>query len=173
MGCITSIEDDTKKFNDFNFYNVPDFSLYNKILLAKVVDIYDGDTCTCILNVFNNYYKFKIRLADIDTPEIKNKIVIKKTMAYVARNRLYNLITGDIIDYFESRNSVREKLQKNNYIVKLYCGDFDKYGRLLAFVFNKDFNITNKEIDKKVSFNYTLINEKLAVYYDGGAKEDN
>ena len=177
MGCTTSIE--TKSdFSDKNFDNVDDFSLNDKILLARVVDIYDGDTCICVLNIFDNYYKFKIRLAEIDTEEMKNKNTAKKELAYLARNLLYILITGDqTIDIYETRSNIREKLQKTCYMVKLYCSNFDKYGRLLAYIFKKDFifnNIDNNqnliESNKRFSYNYYLVDNNLAVYYNGGTK---
>lgn len=52
----------------YTFDNTDEFSLDNYITLARVVDIYDGDTCTCIIPLYNNYYKYHIRLNEIDTP---------------------------------------------------------------------------------------------------------
>ena len=46
-------------------------------------DVYAGDTITVIFYLFNEYYKFKIRLADIDTPGIRTKDLIEKEKRYV------------------------------------------------------------------------------------------
>lgn len=41
----------------------------NKIIRARVVDVYDGDTCTVIFGYGNSFLKFKIRVLGVDTPE--------------------------------------------------------------------------------------------------------
>ena len=172
MGCITSIEDDTKKFNDFNFYNVPDFSLYNKILLAKVVDIYDGDTCTIALiytspekNV--SVLKFKCRLRGIDCPEmkpLKSKVNREEEIrrAILARNKVIELGTslGVIPCDSPTKAQLKEKMMTNRRIVRLDCYEFDKYGRLLVDIWTPD----------GVCINHYLVEHKYAVEYDGGTK---
>ena len=41
---------------------------------AKVLDVYDADTCTLLIDVgFNIHLKEKVRLLGIDTPEIKTR----------------------------------------------------------------------------------------------------
>lgn len=159
MGCGSS-----KKIDNYNFDNTTNFSFNNKIFYARVVDIYDGDTCTCIFYFNDNYYKFKIRLANIDTCEIKSKDEENKKLANDAKNRLYTLITknNDII----TKQELKIKLNSNVYIVKLLCGEFDKYGRLLGWLFDK--TTTNMNID--FSYNKILLNENLAYEYHGQTK---
>jgi endonuclease YncB( thermonuclease family) len=160
MGCNTSIENN---FDNITFDNTPKFSLINKFFDVRVVDIYDGDTITCILNIFNTYYKFIVRLKDIDTCEIKSKNENLKIRAYQARNRLYQLITKDNteIELKLSRNKLREKLNSKIYLVRIFCGDFDKYGRLLAHIFDipKNNEIRFNLFD---TFNNILIKENHA-----------
>lgn len=43
----------------------------DKIIPAKVVDVYDGDTCTVIFEYGETFLKTKIRILGIDTPEKK------------------------------------------------------------------------------------------------------
>ena len=71
------IFNNNEALNNYNINNTPKFSLSllfkDELVKARVVNIYDGDTITCILPINNKYYNFKIRLAGIDTCEIKSK----------------------------------------------------------------------------------------------------
>lgn len=172
MGNCLCGENDSG-LSDKNFNNTNVFNLIDKKITGKVVDIYDGDTCTCIIRIFGEYYKFKIRLAEIDTCEMSSSNDKLKKKAINAKNKLFNLITEENInlDIEMTRNEMRDKLNKGNYIVKLVCGDFDKYGRLLAWIYHKKHNFcTDKDKDKTKSFNHVLINEKLAYLYYGNTK---
>jgi len=153
-------------FEFYTFEKSVDFSLKNQYIPARVVDIYDGDTITCVLNIFNQYFRFHIRLSEIDTCEMKSKEVTNKKLAYEARNRLFNLITSKHITENDKRKEVRKILNEEVYMIHLLCDDFDKYGRLLGWVFPyKTF-----QYDTKKSFNHQLINENLAYFYKGDTK---
>ena len=110
---------------------------------AFVAKVYDGDTITIItkLRLFGPKYKFSLRLRGIDAPEMKTKDVYEKKVAIKSRDWLSNKILGKKI------------------IIKNLS--YEKYGRLLADIFYKN----------KVSLNKQLVNNKLAVIYDGGKKE--
>ena len=156
-------------FDIWTYYLTPDFSLNNSTHMARVVDIYDGDTITCVLYFNNNYYKFHVRLNDIDTCEIDSKFAINKELAHKARNRLYELITSKKLnDLYTSKKDIRQELNSKTYLVKLSCNEFDKYGRLLAFVY--PINSTINELNKLNSYNNILIIEKLAYIYHGKTK---
>ena len=97
----------------------------------------------------------------IDTCEIKSKNDENKKHALLARNRLFNLITNQTLDKYDcKRLDIRKILNSNVYLVKIDISGFDKYGRLLADLY--DFN------DKNLS--KILIEEKLAYEYDGKTK---
>lgn len=165
--CLTS----SIELNNCTFDNTEYFSLNGQILDCRVVDVYDGDTCTCVIPLFNQYYKFTVRLADIDTCELKTKSSDEKLRALAARNRLIEMISiktsSPMITNQSTRAQVRKFLTDIVCIVKIQCGEFDKYGRLLVFLFpQSETNYT-----KYNSFNYKLIEEKLAYYYDGGTKK--
>jgi endonuclease YncB( thermonuclease family) len=83
---------DIYKINECDFENTPVFSLDNETHLAKVVDIYDGDTLTCAIFIFGKFYKFNVRLSGIDTSELQSKNYQK---ALQARMRLFDLVTGN------------------------------------------------------------------------------
>ena len=59
----------------FNFINAQKTDyIYN----AKIVDVYDGDTVTALIDLgFNVFTTQKIRLYDVDTPEIRGPEKIK------------------------------------------------------------------------------------------------
>ena len=161
------VENITKNdFTNKTFTNTITFTLQNYYAIARVVDIYDADTITCIMYVFNEFYKFQIRLAGIDTCEMKSHNKILKNHAYAARNRMYELITGLTIDNSYKRKQVRELLHKNNYVIRILCDKFDKYGRLLGWCYN--INSQNNETIN--SYNNILLNEKFAYIYIGKRK---
>lgn len=148
-------------FKDKTFDNCE--SLFEKGYrsICRVVDIYDGDTCTIILNYNIEYIKFNVRLNGIDTYEIKSRNDINKNRALLARNRLFNLITDKTLDNIDcKRTEIRNILNSNVYLVKIDIHGFDKYGRLLADLYDFD----NKNFSK------ILIQENLAYSYDGKTK---
>ena len=170
MGCIFSSHQKNKiDLVQYNINNTSKFSLNKLFTDARVVDIYDGDTCTCIIPLFDSCYQFTIRLADIDTCEIKSKNIENKQLALEARKLLCQLISDDFnnIDCNITRKELSHKLNEKSYIIKLKCGEFDKYGRLLGLLYNKDA-LVDISIDE--SFNHIMINKKLAYQYEGKTK---
>ena len=168
MGCILSTN--TKlNLSDFDINNTNEFSLNNLFIETRVISIYDGDTCTCIIPVHNNFYKFNIRLADIDTCEMTSKNSDAKQLSLEARKRLCNLISPDFkdIDLNISKKELIKKLNEKCYLIKIKCGDFDKYGRLLGWLYDNNSTI-NSPIEQ--SFNHILIKEHLAYKYEGKTK---
>ena len=167
------ISDD--KINEFNIHNTDKFSLnvlFNEDLVdARVVDIYDGDTITCVLSINKKYYNFKVRLAGIDTCELKSKNEDNKLLAVNAKKRLCQLIIPDF-DFNDKNNKELNKgldkiLNEKCYIIKIRLGEFDLYGRILGWLYNKDSKI-NPPIEE--SFNHILIKENLAYKYEGKTK---
>jgi len=154
---------------------------YNTI--ARIVDIYDGDTCTIVMKFNNIYNKFIVRLNGIDTCEIKAKSVDNKKKAYLARDRLLSLITNTVVppDGLSScshpdiannlpplpkeRKNIRDLLNKDVYLVNICITGTDKYGRLLGDLYSLD------DIFKTISFSSVLLTEKLAYKYEGGTKK--
>ena len=47
------------------------FDLKDQTFNAKVVDVYDGDTCSIVIRLNNEWTKFKVRAYGYDTPEMK------------------------------------------------------------------------------------------------------
>lgn len=97
---------------------------------AKILSVYDGDTCTALVDLgFNTFRKIKIRLAGINTPELKSKDLRERLKAKAARNRLKELVLG-----------------KDVYIVSHGKG---KYGRWLCDMYLQDGTHVNKLLLKE------------------------
>jgi endonuclease YncB( thermonuclease family) len=99
---------------------------------------------------------------------MKSKEEENKKLAYKARNRMVEMITNKMVSDKDKRKEIRNILNKETYLVKIKCGDFDKYGRLLAWIF--PFESLDKNSDVKESFNHILVKEKLAYFYSGDTK---
>lgn len=126
--------------------NVDFFNFIDQIKIAKVVDVYDGDTITIIMDVHGHYYKFRVRLYGIDCPEIKpSKDIDHRDLHIKSANKVKDILIMLILN----RN------------VKILCKNFDKYGRLLVIVIYEGINV-----------NDFLLENKLAKRYDGKTKID-
>lgn len=147
-----------------DFEKTPAFTLENNVYSAKVIDIYDGDSVTCAIYVFGKYYKFNVRLAGIDTCELKSK---NREQGLRARMRLFELVTKRDsvgIDINIARKNLRQKMKESKCRVTIRCGSFDKYGRLLGWLYNTE------DLEMAKSFNDILVSEKHAYPYFGEKK---
>jgi endonuclease YncB( thermonuclease family) len=125
------------------------------INIAKVIKVYDGHSITIAskVSVFSNkYYRFSVRLARIDCPELLTKNTTEKEYAIKAKESLERLILNKYV---------------NLKVIKT-----DKYGRLLAEVYFKNKSINDwllhnhlaVEYDgetKNTPDNWGLYNEKV------------
>ena len=107
---------------------------------ARVVNVHDGDTITVIFKFGGSYCKFNVRLDGIDTAELHGEL---SNIARKAKDRLAEFIGN------------------SDNIVWLQCKGLDKYGRVLADVW---------DINKEVCFGKKLVDEHLAYEYHGKKK---
>jgi len=115
---------------------------------AKVIRILDGDTVEVEIDLgFGISIKKLVRLNGIDTPEKTSKIDSVRELALKAKAR------------------TAAALENKNVILKTKLDKDDKYGRVLAYVYE-----SQTELQADQSFNLKLIQEGLAVPYDGGKK---
>lgn len=151
--------------NAFKNYGIktPRFTLNNINTYGRLVDIIDGDSLSIILPIYNDYFKFNVRLNGIDTSELHSHKEELKHFAENAKNELVKLIikTDNL-----TKHEVQEILDNKLIVVWVECLEFDKYGRLLAnvYCFNEDTN----EYD--ISLSEYLLNNKFAYMYNGGKK---
>lgn len=111
---------------------------------AKVIDVYDGDTITCKVDLgFHVSVEVKFRLFGIDTPELRG------------HEREEGVRVRDI---------VRERILNKQVLLKSHKGKTGKYGRWLAEVLYTD------EDDVKTNLNLMLVAEGNAQSYFGGSR---
>lgn len=138
--------------------NTPRFTLKNKRYNAKILDIYDADTITVCIDLEGfSFVKINVRLHGIDTPELRGS---QKELGLKARNYLITKLTDIVIDDNNTRNDIRNMINKNTYMIEVLFGDFDKYGRPLAIIYKDNINI-----------NEMLVKDGYAKEYDGGTKD--
>jgi len=139
------------------------FSFKGQKQWVRIVSCYDADTITIIMKIYNDYYKYNVRLTGIDTCEMKSKIKENKDRAIQARNRVLQWIGLNVnLDTVYTRSQIQKMLTDDVYLVWIECESFDKYGRLLAQIY--------KTSDDTISCSTMLLNEKYAYEYQGGTK---
>lgn len=147
-----------------NFYpfdiDTPTFSLNGIKSYARIVNVIDGDTISLVIPIFNNYFKFNIRIKGIDTCEIHSSDPLIKEHGMKAKQKVCDIISKAKLN-IGNKKDIIDYLKNNIILVWIECFDFDKYGRLLAEVYTKD---KNKIISK------CLLDEKLAYSYEGDTK---
>jgi endonuclease YncB( thermonuclease family) len=148
----------------------PEFSLCGQSIWGKVVELYDADTCKIVIPLNGTLYKFIVRLAGIDTPEMrprKEKPNRDAEIAWAKRARaelLQMICPGNTVvaDVGISKDRILQELERNRNLVLVRCKEFDKYGRLLGELYADE--------EGTLSFNQRLIDKGVAVSYDGGTK---
>lgn len=125
----------------FNFIQAD--TNYGNVVIDEVTSIYDGDTFRVNINSYPKIigHKMAIRLANVDTHEIRAKCTKEKLLARKAKQFTVRFIR-------ESKSLELRNMRK------------DKYFRIIADVYN----------EQKKSLASELINNNLAVPYYGGKK---
>ena len=114
--------------------SVEEFSFNGLTFTGKCVKNYDGDSIKIVIYVFDKLHKLTIRLANIDSPEIKAVEDNEKKFAQVVKAALADKILNKLVT------------------VKLYHAD--KYGRNLSDVYLGDEHINKWLIDNKYAVEY-------------------
>ena len=151
-------------------YTINEFSLKDNKMYGKPVYVYDGDTLHIVFKINNNLVKFNCRMMGIDSPEIVPKNISDKAKrdaeiksAIKSRNYLIEKITNQTYQEEKvSKQDIKEFLSKCQNVIWVHCLEFDKYGRLLVEIY--------KNPSDKISINQQMINDKMALSYDGGTK---
>lgn len=146
MGCCFSMKlnYDLKSKNNSIKY----FSFNGKKTKAKIVDIYDGDTCTIVFLHRGEYIKYKSRAYGYDTHELH------------PRKNLPNR-EDEIIKAKTQKQEFTKLLVYNKGIVDVELKEFDKYGRILTIYYGEN---------KEKSINDIMVEKYEANPYYGGTK---
>lgn len=126
--------------------NIEAFTLAKRVLLAKVIDVYDGDTCKVNIYLYGDTLKqFTIRMNGYDCPELRTKNPLEKQYAIRSKTIMQKMILDKI--------------------VKLECLDFDKYGRILGKIYIKNVN------GEVIEVNQYMLDYHLGYSYNGATKK--
>jgi endonuclease YncB( thermonuclease family) len=120
-----------------NYNKLTKFYTLNKInVWAKIVHVYDGDTVHAVFTLPNSssIYKYKLRLAHIDTPELRSKNTKEIKKANEAKKVVEDMILNKIV-YLELEGE-------------------DKYGRILANIYINNINLNQYLIENKYAYRY-------------------
>jgi len=104
---------------------------------GRVIKVYDGDTITIAAYLpyrKSKLYKFSVRLAGIDCPELKTSNKAEKEIAILARDFVSNIIMGKMVD--------------------LKGVSTEKYGRILADVVYEKKSISQLLLEKRLAVVY-------------------
>ena len=165
MGLKFSCMSDVDLKNSDN--SIPYFDLAGNTYISKVVDVYDGDTCSIVIRLNGKLEKFKLRCKGYDSPEMKPPLSSENreniiNNAIKARNYFISKVTNCklLLHIHYSKDELKEVFKLNTKLVKVKSHGWDKYGRLLGEIFVDDINI-----------NEDMINNNYGYRYDGGTKQ--
>ena len=130
--------------------NTPLLSLEGYYSVAKVVSVYDGDTCRVVIPFKGEFYKWNVRLDGYDTPEMRPSRSKPNRDAEIAAAKAAKKYLISLV------------MESPNQIVYIKCKDFDKYGRLLASIYIHP--------EDNVSVNEMMVQNGHGYNYDGGTK---
>lgn len=116
---------DWTKIEDMNSKDIPYFELENFETEAKCIEVYDGDTIKVIFPYFGKLYKWRCRLLRINAPEMRGP---SKENGIISRDILRSYVLGKII--------------------KVKCGKFDAFGRILSEIECDGENISDKLLNE-------------------------
>lgn len=130
-----------------------------KRLLCRIDRIYDADTIhiTTRLTEKESYYEYPLRVIGIDAPEIhpKQSMPFRELHQEAAIN---------------ARDQLRALLPVGTVVMVEFDVE-DKYGRLLGTVYTLKWKVM-RGWKPKINVNQWLIDNGLALAYDGGTKSE-
>ena len=119
------------------FQSVP----YQKTFIPSYVsDVYDGDTLTAEIMFENAPFKFKLRVAGIDAPEIRSKNPFEREAAMVARDYVSDLVSNSY------KSIILYKLDKygGRYVGDLYVQNMLLSELLIKYNLAKTYDKTKQ-----------------------------
>lgn len=113
--------------------NTPMYSYENLKKLIKVLKVIDGDTLDIALHCDDTgkIFKHRIRMYGIDTPEMHPSLSNSDRAKEIEASK-------------QSREALTQRLQENDNLVVAHFHKFDKYGRLMATLYDKQGEDINK-----------------------------
>ncbi len=157
----------TNKFQGHGYHNTPTCLIKSTHILARLVDVYDGDSLTCVIEAYPDIFqRISIRIAGIDACEMTSKTTQGKELAIKARDRtlafLTNTHVNTQVNTQVSKASIRRDLDITVQLIMIEIHGSDKYGRYLGEAF---------PLDGTEGISSVLLRERLACVYMGDTKK--
>jgi endonuclease YncB( thermonuclease family) len=143
----TTLSDQNKLLLNATYKNTSPFTIKDTKGWAKVVKVYDGDTCHIAFTYKGEIVRLKCRIVHIDTAEMRSKDPREKAHAIKAKKRLLELINAT-----------------DNGLVWVHIKKEDLYGRFLTGLYADD--------TEELAFHEVLVEEGLAYGYEGRKKSN-
>ena len=129
------------RLNKIKDENIKLFSFDGHNCLAKIVNVYDGDTFTACFKYNGEIIKYKFRTYGYDSPEMK-PLKSKPNRDEEKKKAI------------EAREAFKQITNWNNSLVTLKMMSFDKYGRILVDVYKGELNINKWMIENGYGYAY-------------------
>lgn len=136
---------------DFDDKNIELFSFNDIKTVCRVVDVYDGDTCTIIFLYKDEVIKYKVRCYGYDSPEMRPSLKKENREEEIEKAKIAKEYFKSLVNY-------------NDGLTYIHIHKFDKYGRLLGTFYNNE-NFEGKSI------NDLMIENGHGYSYFGGTKK--
>lgn len=134
---VCGVDEAVTVLSNDSILDAPIFSLKGVHAWARLLDVYDGDTVWVAIPLAGNGpVRVKLRLRGIDTPEIRSACANERSAAVLARDALVLHLRPDANTPPATKGGLRDSLAKQPCVVYVECHDNDKYGRVLADVYN-------------------------------------
>ena len=133
--------------------------------IKRVVKVLDGDTVDVIIDLgFNILHSTRVRLKDIDAPEVRTKDLHEKAAGQRCKDRLIELLGID--------PDTCETLREETFL-HLITYKTGKYGRWLGSMYRHESDLVLDErsdapsLIEPMNINERLVTEGFATKYDG------
>jgi len=122
---------------DNSIFDIPLYTINNIKCEGRVVDVYDGDTITIVFPLNGVLQKHKIRLYGINAPELKGST---HEAGLTSRNFLLSQILDKDINLSKeyTRVEIVTMLKDLKKVLTFELMGYEKYGRLLAKIYDKE-----------------------------------
>lgn len=137
-----------QRLNNINTDDIPYFTWEGKQFKSKPCNIYDGDTLSMCWIDNGRIIKYRFRCLGYDSPEMRPLKSLPNRDEEIRKAKL-------------AKERLTELVTKMPYVT-IHCGKFDKYGRILANIYNG--------VDEK-SVNDIMVEEGHGYEYFGGTKK--
>ena len=120
-------------YHDCTSENTPVYSYENLKKMVKILKVIDGDTVDIALysDDTRKIFKHRVRLYGIDTPEMHPSLSNPDRLKEIGEAKL-------------AKEALIQRLQENDHLVIAHFHKFDKYGRLMATLYDKQGDDINK-----------------------------